>query len=288
MNAETPTRAAIYARVSTEDQAREGYSLEAQLEMLRAYCEAMGLTVTKEYIDDGYSGRDTKRPQYRKMMDEMECWDIIVVIKMDRIHRNSMNFMNMMEFLGKNDKMFASSTESLDTSNALGRFVVDMIQRIAQLESEQIGERTYMGMKEKAESADGIMGFTPPFGYRIDDRRLVVDEEELEVVARIFDMYLEGLTIDDISYSLNREGSATRKGNVWNKHNLRNILHNPVYAGFMRWDGILIPHDSERALEPGKFNTVQDIMASKTKGPAKIQDDRIPEELYMLDITASI
>ena len=280
-------RAALYVRVSTEDQAREGYSLEAQLEMLKAYCEADGWTIADEYVDDGYSGRDIKRPEYRRMMSELDRWDTIIVIKMDRIHRNSMNFMNMMEFLKKNDKDFVSSTESLDTTNALGRFVVDMIQRIAQLESEQIGERTYMGMKEKAESADGIMGFTPPFGYRIDDGKLAADENEFDTAARIFDMYIDGMTIDGISYALNREGVTTRKGNLWNKDNLRNILHSPVYAGYMRWDGILIPHEAGNVVEPETFNNVQAIMASRTKGSSKKQDNSIPEDLYTLAITAS-
>ena len=282
-----PFRAAIYTRVSTEDQAREGYSLEAQLEMLSAYCEAEDLIIGKIYVDDGYSGRDIKRPGYRTMMSELDVWDIVLVIKMDRIHRNSRNFMNMMEFLDKNGKGFVSSTESLDTESAVGRFVVDMIQRIAQLESEQIGERTYMGMKEKAESFDGIMGFTAPFGYKIDDGNLAADENEFDTAVRIFDMYLDGMTIDDISYTLNREGVLTRKGNLWNKYNLRNILHNPVYAGYMRWDGILIPHNSEIALDPGAFNIIQEIMASRTKGSAKFRDNSIPEDLYTLAITAS-
>lgn len=271
-------RAAIYARVSTEDQARDGYSLTAQLEMLHAYCEAQDLVVVKEYIDDGYTGRDTKRPEYRRMMDEMDDWDIIIVIKMDRIHRNSMNFMNMMEFLEKNDKKFASSTESLDTSNALGRFVVDMIQRIAQLESEQIGERTYTGMKEKAESADGVMGFTPPFGYSIDNGKLINNDDELPIVKQMFQMYLEDATVDDICFRLNRERITTRKGNIWNKHNVRNILHNPIYAGYMRWDGILIPHEAEKAISPSSFNIIQEKMSSRTKG-RKDPAELIPESI---------
>lgn len=269
-------RAAIYARVSTEDQAREGYSLDAQMEMLRAYCESQDWKISGEYIDDGYSGRDEKRPEYRRMMQEMENWDILVVIKMDRIHRNSMNFMLMMEFLERNGKKFASSTESLDTSNALGRFVVDMIQRIAQLESEQIGERTYIGMKEKAESADGIMGFTPPFGYGIDDGGLTADEEELRIAKEMFWLYLNDMTMDDICYKLNRDGVRTRKGNIWNKYNLRNILRNPVYAGYMRWDGILIPHQAEKAVSKEEFNMVQEIISSRIKDPAKRSADQIP------------
>lgn len=272
-------RAALYARVSTEDQASEGYSLEAQLGLLRAYCESEDWRIAGEYVDEGYSGRNTRRPRYREMMDRMDEWDTIVVLKMDRIHRNSMNFMAMMQLLERNGKGFVSSSESLDTQTAMGRFVVDMIQRIAQLESEQIGERTYLGMREKAESARGIMGFNPPFGYSLSDGRLT-ENQELPVVRDMFRMYLDGMTMDDICYRLNRSGARTRKGNVWNKFNMRNILHNPVYAGYMRWDsgkdGVLIPHDARKAVTKGEFNRVQGIMASRVRDPGKRQTHMIP------------
>jgi DNA invertase Pin-like site-specific DNA recombinase len=256
---------AAYARVSTDDQATEGFSLGAQIEMLRAYAESQDWMITGEYVDDGYSGRNGKRPEYKRMMDRIDEWDAVIVVKMDRIHRNSRNFMEMMDFLEKHDKKFVSSTESLDTSTALGRFVVDMIQRIAQLESEQIGERTYTGMREKAESADGVMGSPSPFGYKVRKGELETNEDELSVVKNIFGSYLKGSTMDEICYILNRSGTLTRRGNLWNKFNLRNILHNPVYAGYMKWDGLLIPHNAEKAVTEDQFDEVQKLMVSRTK-----------------------
>lgn len=277
-------RAALYLRVSTEEQAAEGYSLDAQRMMLEDYCIAEGWDAVKVYEDDGYSGRNTKRPSYQRMMSEMDQWDLIVVIKMDRIHRNSRNFMNMMEELDRHGKMFVSSSESLDTTNAMGRFVVDMIQRIAQLESEQIGERTQLGMREKAETltpegpGKKTMGFTPPFGYTLENGRLVAVPEEMEVVIDIFSSYSEGETMDAICYSLNRDRRLTRKGNPWNKYNLRNILHNPVYAGYMRWEDLLIRHDADIVLTPREFNAVQERMCSRVRDPAKRNISLIPTE----------
>ncbi len=268
-------RAAIYVRVSTEEQAAEGYSIDAQKELLQDYCLVEGWDVAGVYEDDGFSGRNDKRPAYRKMMAEMDSWDLILVIKMDRIHRNSRNFMNMMEVLDRHGKMFVSQSESLDTTNALGRFVVDMIQRLAQLESEQIGERTHMGMREKAETLEDAtegrrtMGFTPPFGYRLENGALKEDEEELPIVKRMFDEYAEGRTVDEICWSLNREGIMTRKGNPWNKRNMSTILHNPVYAGFMRWEDVLIKHPAAVAVTSEEFNVVQELMASRIRDPAK-------------------
>ena len=278
-------RAAIYVRVSTDEQAAEGYSIDAQKMILEDYCIAEGWDVTEVYVDDGFSGRNTKRPAYRRMMAEIDSWDVMLVIKMDRIHRNSRNFMNMMEELNSKGKMFVSSSEALDTTNALGRFVVDMIQRIAQLESEQIGERTYVGMREKAETLETsesykkTMGFTPPFGYRIVDGSLKADAEEIDVVRSIFEEYLSGSSMDSICYNLNRSGTLTRRGNPWNKYNLRNILHNPVYAGYMRWEELLIKHDADTVLSPERFNDVQEMMASKVRDPSK----RNPKLLPVLD-----
>ncbi|HEC81132.1 MAG TPA: recombinase family protein, partial [Thermoplasmatales archaeon] len=175
-NDEQKIKVAIYTRVSTEDQAKEGFSLNAQLDKLRSYCKARDWVIADEYVDDGYSGRTTKRPAYQRMMEEMDKWDILLVIKMDRIHRNSKNVMLMMEQLKKEGKEFVSMMESLDTSTAMGRFVMDIIQRIAQLESEQIGERVYIGMEQKAKTNGGILGFNIPYGYEYKNGKLVVKE----------------------------------------------------------------------------------------------------------------
>lgn len=277
-------RAAIYVRVSTEEQAAEGYSIDAQKELLQDYCLVEGWDIAGIYEDDGYSGRNIKRPAYQRMIAEMDNWDVLLVIKMDRIHRNSRNFMNMMEVLTKQGKMFVSQSEALDTTNALGRFVVDTIQRLAQLESEQIGERTYMGMREKAEtlettdSGKRTMGFTPPFGYRIEDGSLTADPDELPIVSEIFTDYLNGSKVDEICWSLNRQGILTRRGNPWNKRNMSTILHNPVYAGYMRWEDLLIRHDAETAVSVRNFNDVQNLMASRIRDPSKRNIKLIPTE----------
>lgn len=258
-------RVAIYTRVSTEDQARDGYSLEAQEERLTAYCESQGWEVAAIYTDDGHSGRDARRPAYQKMMEERGRWDTILVMKMDRIHRNSKNFMIMMEDLEKWGKKFMSMNESLDTSTAVGRFVVDIIQRIAQLESEQIGERTYMGMAQKAESGQGLLGFYPPFGYKFKEGSLVKVEEEIVVIKEIFQRYLRGERMWDIANLLNGTGFITRRGNTWSIWSISRVLHNPIYAGYVRWDGFLIPSTHEAAVTIEEFNKTQDMIAGRIK-----------------------
>ena len=278
-------RAALYTRVSTEEQAIDGYSLDAQEEKLLMYCTDIvdDLTVYKIYRDDGYSGRTTRRPGYQEMMSEINDWDLILVLKMDRIHRNTRNFMLMMDELAKKHKEFRSATEDLDTTTAMGRFVVSMIQNIAQLESEQIGERTKIGMKEKAETLSNTvhenrtMGFNPPFGYVLEDGLLRSVPEELETVKRIYREFSEGNSMSQICESLNRDGHRTRRGTRWSKDSLSTVLHNPVYAGFLRWDGVLVRHYATPAVNPLEYNEVQRKAASRSKNPSRRKIELIPE-----------
>ncbi len=268
--------AVLYTRVSTEDQAKEGFSLDAQMERLRSYCQAREWRIYKEFVDDGYSGRDTKRPAYQGLMSEMGRWDVLLVLKMDRIHRNSRNFMEMMDELRTNDKEFVSMTESLDTSTAMGRFVVDIIQRIAQLESEQIGERVYAGMKQKAKTPienldpekSPYLGFNAPFGYDFFNDRLIVNENEANVVREIFKDYAEGSSLRRIATNLNSKSILTKRGKKWSIWSVQYILHNPIYAGYCRWDD-LSPTLSVHTpiINPTIFNKVQKLMCRRIKNP---------------------
>lgn len=268
-----PIRAAIYTRVSTEDQAKEGFSLDAQLEKLISYCKARDWTIGGEYVDDGYSGRNVKRPAYNKMMMEMNKWDILLVLKMDRIHRNSKNFMTMMEYLKKEEKEFVSMTESLDTSTAMGRFVMDIIQRIAQLESEQIGERVYIGMEQKARTNGGVLGFNIPYGYDYIEGKLIVNKEQEKHVNRIFEMYLDGLSMKKIAESLNIDNIPTKQNKTWGSQTVSLILKNPLYCGYLHWEDFLNPGDHESIVDKDTFNKVQEIIKErnlKTKHISKV------------------
>jgi len=228
-------KSAIYTRVSTEDQAKEGFSLDAQLDKLRSYCNARDWSIAGEYIDDGYSGRNVKRPAYSRMLEEMDSWDILLVIKMDRIHRNSKNFMLMMEDLKKHEKEFVSMTESLDTSTAMGRFVMDIIQRIAQLESEQIGERVYIGMEQKARTNGGMLGFNIPYGYNYVNGKLIINHNEAKQVKKIFLQYSKGMGMKKIANELNSKNIPTKQNRNWGSQTVSLILKNPLYCGFLHW-----------------------------------------------------
>jgi DNA invertase Pin-like site-specific DNA recombinase len=260
-------RVAIYTRVSTEDQAKEGFSLDAQKERLHSYCKARGWTIIKEYIDEGHSGRNIRRPAYQQMLKEKDEWDTILVIKMDRIHRNSRNFMEMMDNLRKWEKEFTSMQESLDTSTAMGRFVVDIIQRIAQLESEQIGERVYMGMRQKASTVGGILGFNIPYGYDYIDEELVLNKEEASVVTLIFNEYLNGASIGDIVKELNDKNITTKHKKRWARQTVANIIKNPLYCGYTRWEEIVRKGKHIPIVDVPEFNKVQQRIVKQIRRP---------------------
>lgn len=241
---------ALYARVSTEDQAKEGFSLDAQIEKMRAYCKIHGWKVAGEYIDDGHSGRTLKRPAYQRMMLEMDDWDSLLVLKMDRVHRSSRNFTAMFEELQRKHREFVSVMESLDTASAMGRFVMDIIVRIAQLESDQIGERTLMGMEQKAKQNGGGNGGPAPFGYRWEQGVLVVVEEEAPVVRSIFSLAKGGSSYNLIAKTLNARGERTRSRKGWTYWSVKAVHENPVYHGHLRW-GSIIQKNAHEALVEG-------------------------------------
>lgn len=231
-------RAAIYVRVSTSEQAEEGFSIASQLSRLRSFCEAREWEVAQEYIDGGHSGRTTKRPAYRQMMDEKDSWDTILVVKIDRIHRNSRNFLDMIDNLKEWEKDFASMTESFETSTAMGRFVANMIQSIAQLESEQIGERVTSGMVQKAR--EGLRpGSRAPYGYTHTDGYLIPNKD-MAIVTKMFELRKSGRNYGQIAAYLNHRGVPAPRGGKWSRHTVSSVLKNPVYGGEVRWGGIEI------------------------------------------------
>ena len=260
------TRVALYTRVSTEDQAKEGFSLDAQLERLRFYAKAQGWEVAGEYVDEGHSGRTTKRPQYTRMMEEIQRWDTLLVLKMDRIHRNSRNFMAMMDQLRRSKREFASVTESLDTSTAMGRFVMDIIQRIAQLESDQIGERTHTGMEEKARQQGGSLGKPAPYGYVYGPGFVLQPvEAEAAVVREIFQRFADGAGKQQLAHELNERGIVGPAGPKWAYKAVDRLLGNPTYAGALGWEGRLQPRMHEAIVDPALFDRVQARLRQTTR-----------------------
>ncbi len=239
-----------YLRVSTEDQAREGFSLDAQRARIRSYCSAKGYTLRREFVDDGFSGRTTNRPAFQDLMRSVrdgipadggnERVDAVVVARFDRLNRNLYDFLATQREMQQHKVHFASVDETVDTRGPFGRFFVQVIAAFAELESGIIGERVRHGMRQKALQG-GFNGMSAPYGYDVRSGGLALNEAEAAVVRRICAWRRRGRSFAWIANALNRERVPTKKGKAWTKRQLFRIIHNPVYRGALHWEDVVTP-----------------------------------------------
>ena len=168
----------IYCRVSTQDQAREGFSLEEQEERLKALCTYKGYEVVDIYIDAGISAKDTNRPEFQRMLSDAKTGKInrIVALKLDRCTRSIIDLEHLVRQLEEYNCSLECAYEEINTSNANGRFFVRMLTILAQLEIERTSERTVIGL-EGALKAKHYPG-RAPIGYKKDEKVLQINEEE--------------------------------------------------------------------------------------------------------------
>ncbi len=231
-------RCAIYTRVSTEEQAREGYSLPAQEERLRAHAKSQGWALYKLYVDDGYSAASRNRPALKKLLAEaaLKRFDVVLAYKIDRLSRSLKDLIDIVAELNQFDVGFKSCTELIDTTRPEGRLMFHQFGSFAQYERELIGQRTRFGMMKRLRQ--GLWNGIPPYGYRIKDGKLVIEPAEAARVRRIFDWYLgQNLGVVAISRELNRLGITPRKAKRWKGNTIYKLIQNPLYAGFIRWGG---------------------------------------------------
>lgn len=232
-------RVALYIRVSTEDQAREGYSIQAQRNKLEAYCVSQGWDIVGLYVDDGYSAKDLERPEMKRMLKHIEqgLIDCVLVYRLDRLTRSVLDLYKLLEIFERHNCKFKSATEVYDTTTAMGRMFITIVAAMAQWERENLAERVRMGMQEKARQGKWAVS-TAPFGYDIDRATdtLVINQQEAVTVRKIYDMYLSGTGMNKIALSLNNQGILTKSGAAWTSNKVKYILTNPIYIGTMRYN----------------------------------------------------
>ena len=160
--------AAIYIRVSTDSQAEEGYSIDAQKEQLSAYCVSKGIKKYEFYIDGGWSGSNIERPEMQRLIEDVNADKIshVIVYKLDRLSRSQKDTLYLIEdVFNPHGVDFVSLNESMDTSTPMGRLMLGILSAFAQLERENIRLRTRMGMKERVKSGLWMGGGRVPFGF---------------------------------------------------------------------------------------------------------------------------
>lgn len=228
-------KALVYCRVSTQEQAREGYSLEAQERQVRLFCAAAGWEVAGCYVEEGASGATLERPALRRLLDDLPQFSdpCIVVWRLDRLTRSVADLYRLLERLEAAHCTFRSVTEPFETQSAVGRLFVTLIAAIAQWERENLAERVALGQEHKVEHTDTWTGGPAPYGYRLEAGRLVPDPDTAPVVRRIYDVFRTSPNVHALMRTLNREGVRPpghgRSG--WTARGLGYILRNPAYAG---------------------------------------------------------
>ncbi|WP_336967089.1 recombinase family protein [Bacillus cereus] len=262
-------RCAIYARVSTEEQAVEGYSISAQKKKLTAYCETQDWDVVGYYVDEGISAKNTNRPELIRMIDHIKkgLIDCVLVYRLDRLTRSVLDLYNLLDVFEKYDCKFKSATEVYDTTTAIGRLFITIIAALAQWERENIGERVRVGQQEKVRQGKYTSG-RKPYGYNADHKEgvLTVIEEEAKIVRSVFNDYLKGHSAQRICKKLNTIGTPGR--DYWNEKAILYILENPLYVGTLRWRKetehyFEIPNSVPAIIEKELFDNVQRLREAR-------------------------
>lgn len=233
-------KACIYTRVSTAEQANEGYSIEEQERRCRAAIESKGWLYTKTYSDPGVSGRKLDRVGLNAMIKAIEDGEVeaVFIYKLDRLSRKQRDTMYIIEdILLRNEITLVSLSETLDTSTPWGRAMIGILSSFNQMESENIQMRTTMGRKAKADQG-GYAGGKPPIGYRAENGKLVIVPEEAAIVRLVFKLRAEGGTYVGITDELNSMGYRTKKGNPFRHSAVQAILNNEeTYRGHYKYGG---------------------------------------------------
>lgn len=251
-------------RVSTTEQSEKNISIPAQKTKLTAYCNAKDWDIFDFYIDDGYSGKDMNRPELQRLIKDAQekKFDVVVVWKLDRLSRRQKDVMYLIEdvFLA-NGIDFASVTENIDTSTPVGRAMIGVMAVFAQLERETIIERTKMG-KEEAARQGRFFGGKPILGYTSQDKKLVIDPLQADIIRKIFKIYLDGNGYGVIAEQLNEQNVPTPRGDsFWYVATVARLLQNPTYAGYIEHLGNLYPGKHEAIISKADWNKVQRMIA---------------------------
>lgn len=227
---------AIYCRVSTEEQANEGYSISAQLQTLRQYTSLYGWQIAEEYVDEGISGKDIKgRPDMQRLISNIDKnkFQAVLVWKISRLSRNMLDTLVLLDKFEDNNIKFISYSENFDTGSPIGRLVVQLMASIAEMERNTLSENVKLGMTQRAKEGNWNGGVV--FGYDSLEKELIVNLKEAEIVQLIFSLYAKGKGLKAITNQLNKAGYRTKRGRHFSINGIATILDNPIYNGKIRW-----------------------------------------------------
>jgi DNA invertase Pin-like site-specific DNA recombinase len=279
-----PQRCAIYTRKSTEHNLDLAFnSLDAQREACEAYIKSQShegwRLLPHHYDDGGLSGASLERPALQQLLEAVRSGrvDIIVVYKVDRLTRSLADFAKLVELFDEHNVSFVSVTQSFNTTSSMGRLTLNVLLSFAQFEREVIGER--VRDKIAASKRRGLwMGGTVPLGYRNESKRLVVEDDDADLVRRIFQLYLDLGSVGAVVKTLDAGGVRTRKGLRFGVGATAQILSNRTYLGEIVWKGEVHKAEHEPIIDAETFTAVQD----KLTASAVERRDRARNRIFIL------
>lgn len=237
-------------RVSTEDQAREGFSLPEQKERLEAYCKFKGFVIKDYYTDAGISAKTGNyRPEFERLKEDIKSKKIntIIALKQDRITRSIFDWEELMRFLEENDAYLDCVNDDINTTNANGKMVSRILMSVSQQEIERTSERTKVGLAGAIKQ--GHIPHQAPLGYKHENKKLVIDHLTKDVVIRIFELYHKGMSYQKISTLFNKEQVLGKT--KWRDSSIVAILENEIYKGdFVHGKRTKHPTYYENVVEP--------------------------------------
>jgi site-specific DNA recombinase len=234
-------KAALYLRVSTEEQRKEGFSLGAQKEILKAYCVSKGFEEFDVYDDGGYSGKDFNRPAMQRLLrDSREGkFDIVLAVAVDRISRNNREALTFVDLeLHPRGQKLLISTCDIDSSTEMGKMFISLLGTFAEYERKLIVGRVKKGMEKRA--GEGLTNGGRILGYDSVEGKFVVNDDEAAIVKEIFELRAEGKGYKTIATILNKKGKKTKgtknkPGSAFSINAVKTIIDNEKYTGSMSW-----------------------------------------------------
>jgi DNA invertase Pin-like site-specific DNA recombinase len=267
-------RCAVYARVSSDEGLQQAFSsLDAQRDACEAYVASQRaegwVLLGDRYDDGGFSGGTLDRPALRHLLADIEAEriDVVVVYKIDRLSRSLMDFAKLVEIFDRHDVTFVSVTQSFNTTTSMGRLTLNILLSFAQFEREVIGER--IRDKFAASRARGMwMGGKVPLGYRVVDRKLVVDGAEAAVVHRIFVGFAELGSGTKLTQVLRVENVTTKSGKPINKGDIYKVLNNRTYVGEVQHKGQIYPGEHDAIIDRDLWDRVHELLQESPRARA--------------------
>lgn len=262
-----------YVRVSTYNQL-ENYSIEEQTARLKAYCAARGWVLADIYIDGGFSGGNLNRPALQKMLSDIQknSIDAVIVYKLDRLSRSQKDTLTLIEdHLLANGCDFVSINENFDTSTPFGRAMIGILSVFAQLEKDQITERFTMGRIGRGKAGYFHGGGNAPTGYDYVDGNLIVNEYEAMQVREVYQLFLNGKSINAIQKEL-----SVRYTTKWTATKIRNVLKNNLYIGKVHFLGQDYDGIHESIIEPSTFAAANRLLTSSQRQEKKTTAQKNP------------